>query len=70
MKVVVTLSSDVTAIVKLEGKATSHRLADSQKEVGITLDPSVLKLEGGAVTAQKISFGVLFNDPYTSYCPV
>lgn len=68
LKAVVTLSSDVTAIVKLEGKATSHRLADSQKEVGITLDPSVLKLEGGAVTVQKISFGVLFNDPYTSYC--
>lgn len=68
LNAVVTFASDVTAIIELEGKAVSHLLADSKKDVTVTLDPSVLKLEGGTAVAQSIRFGVMFNDPYTSYC--
>lgn len=67
LKAVVTVANDITARINLEGKATNHQLTDS-KDVTITLNPSVLNLEGGTATAQKINFGVLFNDPYTSYC--
>ena len=49
-------------------QALSHQASDSRKDVSITLNTSVLKVENGTPTAQNINFGVLFNDPYTSYC--
>ena len=68
LQATVTLSSDVTAMITMSGKALSHQASDSRKDVSITLNTSVLKVENGTPTVQKINFGVLFNDPYTSYC--
>ena len=68
LQATVTLSSDVTAMITMSGKALSHQASDSHKDVSITLNTSVLKVENGTPTAQNINFGVLFNDPYTSYC--
>lgn len=68
LNAVVTLFSDVTAVIELEGKAVNHMMADTEENVTITFDPSVLKLEGGTATTQSLRFEVAFDDPFTSYC--
>lgn len=58
-------TSDVTAILTLEGTATKHTAEDNAKSISISFASSLFTQN---VTTQSFNFGVLFEDPFTSYC--
>lgn len=62
LKASVTLSSDITGIIRVTGKAINHRASDSQKNVCLVLNSSVLQVTSGTAEAQKVYFSILFRD--------